>query len=182
MPDPNDPYGDPFEGSEPPQDEQADRGYDLSEPVETPQPPADSAPPQPHYAAPTDGMQCLNCGAGLAGATLGGHCPHCGAPIVSTNYSSTQSSGMAAASMILGIVGVVTAPGGFCCICATGIGAICGLLGVIFYFPAISAINSGRAPERSRNMAKAGLICGIIALSLTFLYFVFVAIMLITSP
>ncbi|MEM9415281.1 MAG: DUF4190 domain-containing protein [Planctomycetota bacterium] len=183
MPDPQDPYGDPNHDDAPSGDGHAEEGYALSEPVDTPLPPNDPfTPPPTSPPAPQDTVLCQSCGANLSGATLGGHCPTCGAPIVASGYPTSQSNGMALTSMILGIIGVVAAPGGFCCVCSAGVGLVCGILGLIFYFPAVSAIEAGNAPEKSRGMAKTGLICGIIAIGLSLLYAVVITIMVITSP
>lgn len=145
---------------------------------ETPPPPA---PPAPADHNP-NAIRCQQCRQDLTGSMLGGSCPHCGAAIVADHYPAQRSSGMAVASMVLGIISVVFAPGGMCCVCMTGLGGIAGLLAVIFYFPAVAAVREGKAPEGSRKMAMAGLICGIIGLVLTLAFVLFVVIYAATNP
>ncbi len=146
---------------------------------------SDAPPPPPPAPAPApvhhDTIRCQQCGNDLTGQMLGGNCPHCGAAIVADHYPAQRSSGMAVASMVLGIISVVFAPGGMCCVCLTGLGGITGLLAVAFYFPAVSAVRAGKAPEGSRKMALAGLICGIIGLVLTLVFVVFFALV-VSNP
>lgn len=158
----------------------------MSDPFEQDPYGGETPPPTPAPPAPADhnpnAIRCQQCRQDLTGSMLGGNCPHCGAAIVADHYPAQRSSGMAVASMVLGIISVVFAPGGICCGCLTGLGGIAAALAVIFYFPAASAARDGRAPESSRKMALAGLICGIIGLVLTLAYIVMMVVIVIMNP
>jgi hypothetical protein len=65
-------------------------------------------------------------------------------------------SGMAVASLVLGIVSIPT------CVCLAVPSLICGPLAIIFYVIAKKQIDSGAYSKQSGGMALAGLICGII--------------------
>ena len=69
-----------------------------------------------------------------------------------------QTSGLAIASMVLGIVALLTS-------CFGMVGVICGVLAVIFGGIAIFSHKAGK------GMAIAGLVCGIVAL-IPAIYFV----------
>ena len=110
-------------------------------------------------------MICRKCGAELPPNTSFHFCPHCGAPLLSEQQGYWQSyappyygaptpgvtagRGMAIASLVLGILALVSGTAGF----------VCGLLAVIFGGVAKSKGYRG-------GMATAGLICGIIPLAL----------------
>ncbi|XAL98789.1 hypothetical protein OT109_14515 [Phycisphaeraceae bacterium D3-23] len=159
MPDPNDPYGDPFNDNDPHQNDDASDGYDLSEPVNDvpPPPPPFQPPPAPmmHGTQPGN-VRCQSCQADLTGATLGGHCPHCGAPIVAFGGQAGQSSGKAVTSLVLGIISIPM------CLCCGLFGVIMGPLAIYFGNQAKQDIAAGTASPGSAGMAKAGLICGIV--------------------
>lgn len=107
-------------------------------------------------------VRCTNCGYDLTGAAIGTPCPECGAIIGhGTLAASYQAmSGRAVASLVLGIMSVV---GCF----------VYGLPGVLFGILAIAfasgvkqqVINLEVAPA-SAGIAKAGMICGIVGVSL----------------
>lgn len=179
MPDPNDPYGDPFNDNAPPEDDNTTDGYDLSEPVDDAPPQADPSqppPPPPVYGPPSGGLRCQNCHADLAGATLGGHCPQCGAPIVATGYQSGQSSGKAVASLVLGIISIPM------CLCCGLIGVILGPLAIFFGHQAKQDIAAGTASPGSAGMANAGVICGIIGTVLAGLSLILNIVSLVMNP
>jgi hypothetical protein len=81
-----------------------------------------------------------------------------------------KSSGVAVASMILGIVSIVF------CWCYGIVSVICGILALVFYNNAMRDIEAGRSPVSSAGMAKAGRICGIIGLLLGIGFWVVVII------
>ena len=75
-----------------------------------------------------------------------------GQPVVQVNMPPQQkTSGLAIASMVLGIISL-------CCSCFGWIGIICGVLAVIMSGIALAGHKAGK------GMAVAGLVCGIIAL------------------
>lgn len=163
MPDPDDPYGDPYGENEPQPGGDGDAPandpapYDLNEPAEAaPYPP----PSAPMYGPPPGEMRCQSCQADLAGATLGGHCPQCGAPIVAADYQTGQTSGKAVASLVLGILSIPT------CLCCGLLGLILGPLAIVFGKQAQNDIARGIASPGSAGMANAGLICGIVGTAL----------------
>lgn len=162
MPDPEDPYGDPYrehdaergDGDHDPQHQpEAPDLDDLSEPVQND---PFAAPQPPAYGPAHTAMRCQNCQADLAGATLGGHCPRCGTPIVSSGYPAGQSSGKAVASLVLGIISIPV------CLCCGLLGVILGPLAIMFGKQAKNDIAAGTASPNSAGMASAGIICGTI--------------------
>jgi hypothetical protein len=94
----------------------------------------------------------------LVGHVLGERCPECGTPVVQFPVS-TQTSGKAVASMVLGIVGLVT------CFSYGVIGMPCSILAVVFARKAELAVQAGHAPVTSLGMAKAGRVCGWIGIA-----------------
>ena len=69
-----------------------------------------------------------------------------------------QNSGLAIASLILGILGIL---------CCAGCGPLFSILAIVFYF--VDKNNNGA----SNSLAKAGLICGIIGLVCTVIVVIF---------
>ncbi|MFG0313618.1 MAG: hypothetical protein ACF8LL_05460 [Phycisphaerales bacterium] len=84
-----------------------------------------------------------------------------------------QSSGMAIASMVLGICSIVT------CMAYGIVGLVCGILALHFAKKGEAAIAAGTAPETSRGMLSAGRTCGWIGLSLSILMLLFAVIYII---
>lgn len=154
-----------FDDGDPPTDDaNVDDGlnpYDLAEPVGHGDPTA-PPPPAPILQAPEANiLRCQQCQQDLTGATLGGNCPSCGAPIVAAGIVSQQSAGNAVASLVLGILSLPT------CFCCYGMfSVILGGLAVHFGRKAKQQIANGTAPATSEGMAHAGFICGVIGLSL----------------
>lgn len=126
------------------------------------------------------GVFCPACGYDLRGSPIGGVCPEC-----QYDYSKilqitqeTGGSGFAVTSLVLGILAIVGCTG-------YGLpGLLFGIPGWIFGHHALKRINEGRAPASSRGMAKAGLICSIIGVSLSALAFagVLVLLAIMTMP
>jgi len=79
-----------------------------------------------------------------------------GLQIASKNAGEPKTNGLAIASMILGILSFLTFYGAF----------LFGLLAIIFGAIALKKIKSFPDNFKGKGMAKAGLICGIVALGL----------------
>ena len=128
-------------------------------------------PPQPTERPLISGdaeIPCLRCGFDLRGIQLGGNCPECGG-VVNQVATTGGGSGRAIASMVLGIVSIVT------CMAYGVIGLPCGIIAVYLAPKARIAVQEGTAPPSSLGMAKAGKVCGIIGIVLngiTILYLV----------
>lgn len=146
--------------------------YALNEPPSaTPPPPP---PPPPSGSGPVEThVRCIRCGHNLTGATIGGNCPECGEPIdPSVQNAGKKTSGYAIACLVLGIVSIPLT-------CCYGIGAlITGGLAIVFNRLAARDIDAGFADASSSGINTAGLICGIIGLSLGAIYFLFMLVMI----
>lgn len=103
-------------------------------------------------------MFCKKCGGQIPDGRP--FCPSCGTPVDAPNtvvYNVNNSaqpkptSGLAVASLILGILAIVLA-------CFGVAGIICGILAVIMGGVALASKKSGK------GMAIAGLVCGLISL------------------
>lgn len=81
-------------------------------------------------------------------------------------YGPAPSSGLAITSMVLGIIGLVF-------VCVIYITIPCSVLAIIFGWIAISQSKTGRAG--GKGMAIAGLVCGLVAMSVYLIIFLFVA-------
>ena len=75
-------------------------------------------------------------------------------------------NGLATASMVLGIISLVT----FFC---WGLGAVLGVVGIILGAVALSRIKSGAADPQPRGQALAGVICSSISVAITVAFLVF---------
>ncbi len=133
---------------------------------------------EPHQPPPKDihatHVTCAYCGYNLTGATIGGSCPECGAPVEQTlQRGALPTSGMATASMVLGICSLVT------CSCYGVPGLICAVLAIIFWYSARDAIKEGRVSPGSQGMATAGLVTGLITISMLLVAVAFVAVMVL---
>jgi len=167
MPDPDDPYGNPYDEHKDQPDDDTGQPMDGPSPYElddaahdAPYPSPTPAPMPPVYGPPPGELRCQQCQADLTGATLGGHCPQCGAPIVASGYQSGQSSGKAVASLVLGVISIPT------CLCCGLLGVVLGPLAIVFAKMAQNDIERGIASTGSAGMANAGLICGIVGTAL----------------
>lgn len=151
------------DGDPPTNDANAEDGpnpYDLAEPVGHDDPTA-PPPPAPILQAPEANiLRCQQCQQDLTGATLGGNCPNCGAPIVANGFPSQLGSGKATTALVLGICSIPM------CMCCGLIGIILGPLAIYFGKEAQKDIHAGVAAPTSEGMAKAGVTCGIIGTSL----------------
>lgn len=112
------------------------------------------------------GVMCVVCGYDLTGVQIGSHCPECGTPVSRSFQSLHQPrSGMAIASLVLGIVSVTVVP--VSCGCLGIPGLICGALAIAFYIQVNNDVKAGRVSPQVSGMAKAGLVCGIIGTALS---------------
>lgn len=98
-------------------------------------------------------FRCAGCGYDLTGATIGGTCPECSKPVDESLRRMTthqRTCGMATASMVVGIVALIT----------------CGVLGPVaigLAWSAMGQIERGGFAPASKSMADAGLTLGIIS-------------------
>jgi predicted RNA-binding Zn-ribbon protein involved in translation (DUF1610 family) len=121
-------------------------------------------------------IKCMSCGYSIVGLRLGERCPECGTQVLQFASQSSQSSGKAITSMVLGIVSILT------CFGYGILGLPCGIIAVIFAKKARLAIQAGTAPASSQGMATAGKVCGwigIVLSSLMLAYLLFVIFVLV---
>lgn len=127
----------------------------------------------PHARA---GTACLSCGYNLVGVRIGDHCPECGTE-VNQFGPRQQTQGRAIASMVLGIVSLVT------CFAYGVVGMPCAILAIVYAKKARLAVQAGTAPVSSLGMATAGRVCGWIGVVLNgiglALLLIYIAIFLI---
>lgn len=104
------------------------------------------------HAAPTD-PRCTFCGYILTGLSVNEKCPECGKPIWDSNISP-PTSGLSIASMVLGIVSIMS------CM-AYGLPAlITGPLAIIFGEISIRQFKRGERAGSTRGFSLTGRICG----------------------
>jgi len=123
-----------------------------------------------------ENINCVSCGYNIVGLRLGDRCPECGTQVMQFASQSTQSSGKAITSMVLGIVSIIS------CMAYGIIGLPCGIIAVVFAKKARIAIQDGTAPVSSQGMATAGKVCGwigIILSSLMLVYFLFIILVVV---
>ena len=104
--------------------------------------------------------------------------PQMPAPVPPPGYQYPmpgQSTGMAVAAMVLGIVSIPT-----CCIYGVP-SLVCGILAVVFAGKAVQAIREGTMPRSAEGMARAGKICGIVGIVLSVVYWLVIAGVMIFS-
>ncbi len=107
---------------------------------------------------------CLHCGYNLTGVAIGSTCPECGTRVMPLFQGHLlPTSGKAVAAMVLGICSIVG------CMFYGIPSLICGPLAIIFAIQAKKQISQGEAGSSSLGMATAGLVCGIIGLSMVIL-------------
>lgn len=116
------------------------------------------SPQQPPPLA-RSGVHCQSCGYDLLGVRIGDPCPECGTPIMQF-VGAGQSSGKAVASLVLGIVSLVT------CSFYGLVGMPCAILAIHYAKKAELAIQCGNAPVTSQSLAKAGRVCGWVGVGL----------------
>ena len=129
------------------------------------------AVPQP--VSPTS-VYCIQCGYNLTGVAIGSTCPECGRTVAPSFHGQTlPTSGKAVASMVLGICSIIG------CMFYGIPSLICGPLAIIFAILAKKQVARGEAGSSSAGMATAGLICGIVGVSLVALLIVFIVVMIV---
>lgn len=129
--------------------------------------PPGSAGAGPAMGAPSRMAFCVHCGASLAGVAVEGVCPSCGAPVKDSfavgASGSGSDSGLAVASMVVGIVSVVG------CMFYGLPSIVCGPVAIVLAQKAKNAIRDGRRSPSGSGFAQAGLITGIVGSVLGFL-------------
>ena len=119
----------------------------------------ESSPPTPKQIWQVEReIRCVRCGFDLRGHRIDAECPECGTP-VAVSCSAPAASGHAIASMVLGIVSIIT------CMAYGLPTLVCGILALVFASSAKTNILKGKASASSLGMAKAGFICGVIGLA-----------------
>tara|TARA_R110002111_G_scaffold244368_1_gene306468 strand:+ start:337 stop:678 length:342 start_codon:yes stop_codon:yes gene_type:complete len=86
---------------------------------------------------------------------------------------NNQTSGKAIASMVLGIISIVT------CMGYGIIGMPCAILAIIFAKKARLAIRAGTAPPSSQGMASAGRVCGWIGVVLNSFMLIYLLVVIV---
>ena len=164
-PTPDDTNPPPLDPAEPPP---------IAQPFEPPpgaQTPPTAPPPIP---AVRTGTRCIRCGYDLRGRTVDQVCPECGTP-VHESYGLHRTSGMAIASMVLGILAIVM------CFFYGIPSLIFGVLALVFARKAEAQIDAKQASTASLGMVKAGRICGWIGIGLGMVWVAFVFVIVLAN-
>jgi hypothetical protein len=114
----------------------------------------------PYAPAPRYSVRCVRCGYDLVGLTVGSYCPECGQQVGLGGGVDAQTSGFAIASLVMGILSLVS--------CSFyGVPALVfGPLAIWFAAKAKAQVQRGESSASSLGLAKAGKVTGIIGLSL----------------
>jgi len=113
-----------------------------------------------HDATRRYAIRCTRCGYTLNGLTVGSFCPECGHQVGLGGGMDAQTSGYAVASLVLGILSLISC-------WFYGIPAfVLGPLAIWFASKAKAQVLSGQAAPSSLGLATAGKVTGIIGLSL----------------
>ncbi len=161
----SDPYDTRPTGYDPPGHDEPPEAPESLTPTGPPAPSAPPAPPRPR-AVQSTAIVCTACGYNLTGVAIGGTCPECGSTVdPSLSATHRPTSGLAIASMVLGICSVVTTP--LVCVCVGPIfGIPCGIAGMICWHLARKPIREGRVSPGSRGIHVAGLITNLVGLGM----------------
>lgn len=113
-----------------------------------------------YEAAPRYSVRCVRCGYDLIGLTVGSYCPECGHQVGLGGGMDAPSSGFAIASLVMGILSLIS--------CSFyGIPAfLFGPLAIWFAAKAKAQVQRGESSPSSLGLANAGKVTGIIGLSL----------------
>jgi hypothetical protein len=126
------------------------------------EPPAEQSDRRP------GGTHCPHCQYDLAGLVIGSSCPECGKSIRIMYESDIPSSGYAPWSLVCGILAF---PSCF----LFGVGTfVFGPLSVLFWWLTRRQIKAQRRTKAFMSIANAGLICGIVAMSLVGVFWILV--------
>ena len=90
-----------------------------------------------------------------------------------------RTSGMAIASMVLGITAVVSPP--FSCLCCCVPGVVLAVLAIVFGHTARGQIRSSQGMLSGNGMALAGLVCGYLSVAIHLFAFIVYAGLLLIS-
>ncbi len=137
-------------------DDREDQSFEVSEPqdselIERLDP---DQPPQPQgLAVAYRDPLCTFCGYSLLGLRVEEHCPECGKPIWDSNIQP-PTSGLSIASMVLGIVSLVS------CLMYGIPALILGPLAIIFGEIANRQFKRGERAGNTKGFALTGRICG----------------------
>ena len=113
-------------------------------------------------------FDCLSCGYDLRGLVVGEDCPECGKQISLVHDSEIPASAYATWSLVCGIVAFPS------CL-LFGVGSfVFGPLAILFWWLTRKQVRERRRSASSMNAANAGLICGIIAMSLVGVFWIVV--------
>ena len=115
----------------------------------------------PYQPAPRFSVRCVRCGYDLVGLTVGSYCPECGHQVGLGGGMDAPSSGFAVASLVMGILSLLS--------CSFyGVPALVfGPLAIWFAAKAKAQVHRGEAAPSSLGLATAGRITGIIGLSIS---------------
>jgi len=130
---------------------------------------AEHTPPKPAGPAP---IPCANCGYDIRGTRIGEACPECGI-MISLAPHRDAASGKAVASLVLGILSLVT------CMYYGLPGLICGILALIYAKQVRRITDEGNASAISVSMGKAGRVCGMVGVILSSIFFVLMALYIV---
>ena len=132
-----------------------------------------SASPSPYQAAPRYSVRCVRCGYDLIGLTVGSYCPECGHQVGLGGGMDAPSSGFAIASLVMGILSLIS--------CSFyGVPALLfGPLAIWFAAKAKAQVQRGEVSPSSLGLANAGKVTGIIGLSLAGVIVVLVVVMIV---
>lgn len=105
---------------------------------------------------------CQKCGAAVSQPVVAQPQAATALPMPGQAVSAVKTSGMAIASLVLGIVGFVFFP------------FVPSVLAIIFGVIGINQVNSSKGAIGGKGMAVAGLVLGIVAIALTILVIVWI--------
>jgi len=134
---------------------------EFGQPPDPPMPRAYVPSPATHAPIAATEVRCNGCGYNLTGITIGGSCPECGMSVGESIMmgSNPITSGLAVASMVIGIIAVMTG-------CFPFLGGILPLGGLTLSIISLNQLKSGAYSSASRGMAIAGVITNAVGLAI----------------